>query len=283
MPIAPAVAAAMISTAGTGINAASTGNANRRNREHQRSMYEQQFQDNVSFWNMQNEYNDPAAQMQRMKDAGLNPHGQYGNATTGNAGSIQTPDVQPYTHKAADYGALAGIGRSLIHDIADLDIKQAQADNLKTDNTNKIKQGLLLDVQTKQQDYDYRFEKKLEQVNSDIRRQTLLDSQAKTKFTLDKNEREAVMQAQNLQKGVEEILLLQLRQANTNAERQKIKEEINGVRKSNELKQLEIDLKKMGIEKGDPWYFRVLARLGKSGLIQAGSREKMFGKNGIRN
>ena len=31
-------------------------------------------QQNVKFWNMQNEYNTPANQMKRLQDAGLNPN-----------------------------------------------------------------------------------------------------------------------------------------------------------------------------------------------------------------
>lgn len=276
MPIPAAVTAALISAGASTAGAISTGNMNRKNRQWSEDMYNLQRSDNIDFWNMNNEYNDPSAQMQRYRDAGLNPNLIYGtgSASAGNAGAIKSPDVQRYQHAAPDFGGFANVGRSLIHDIADLDIKNAQADNVKADTTNKIKQGVLLGVQTQKQKYDYKFEKKLEDVNSDIRRQTLLDARAKTKFTLDKNEREAAMNAQNLQRGLEEILLIQLRQSNTAAERQKIKAEIQGIKRSNELKQLEIDLKKMGIEKGDPWYFRVLARLGKSVYIDEAARKK---------
>lgn len=39
-------------------------------------------------WTKQNAYNSPAAQMQRMKEAGLNPNLMYGQGTTGNATAI---------------------------------------------------------------------------------------------------------------------------------------------------------------------------------------------------
>ena len=44
------------------------------------------------FWNMQNAYNTPKAQMQRLKDAGLNPALMYGQGNTGNA--MGSPNVQ---------------------------------------------------------------------------------------------------------------------------------------------------------------------------------------------
>ena len=44
------------------------------------------------FWNMQNAYNTPKAQMQRLKDAGLNPALMYGQGNVGNAGQL-TNDI----------------------------------------------------------------------------------------------------------------------------------------------------------------------------------------------
>lgn len=47
----------------------------------------------LDMWNRQNAYNAPAAQMQRLKDAGLNPNMIYGNgeASAGNAGPVSMP------------------------------------------------------------------------------------------------------------------------------------------------------------------------------------------------
>lgn len=52
---------------------------------------EWQNQTNIANWQMQNEYNTPANQMQRLIDAGLNPNLMYGNgsAATGNADNVQ--------------------------------------------------------------------------------------------------------------------------------------------------------------------------------------------------
>jgi len=54
-------------------------------------------QQNIKFWNMQNAYNTPKAQMARLKDGGLNPNLIYGsNANTGVAGSISPSKPSPY-------------------------------------------------------------------------------------------------------------------------------------------------------------------------------------------
>lgn len=52
---------------------------------------------NIEFWNMQNAYNTPKAQMGRLQDAGLNPNLIYGsNANTGVAGQIAPSKASPY-------------------------------------------------------------------------------------------------------------------------------------------------------------------------------------------
>lgn len=49
------------------------------------------YERDIAFWNMQNEYNSPANQMQRLKDAGLNPNLIYGQINSGNAaGSVHS-------------------------------------------------------------------------------------------------------------------------------------------------------------------------------------------------
>ena len=51
---------------------------------------------NVNFWNMQNKYNTPLAQMQRFKDAGLNPNLIYGKGTPGLASPVSPSKPAPY-------------------------------------------------------------------------------------------------------------------------------------------------------------------------------------------
>lgn len=75
----------------------SQNDANRANRE----LAEYQWDRNVEMWKMQNEYNLPSAQMQRLRDAGLNPNLVYGNGsvtgnTVGSAPSYEAPNIQSY-------------------------------------------------------------------------------------------------------------------------------------------------------------------------------------------
>ena len=73
------------------------------NREQNRgALSRQQLADanNQKFWQMQNAYNDPSAQMARFKNAGLNPALIYGaKANAGNAGPIAPSKPAPYNVK----------------------------------------------------------------------------------------------------------------------------------------------------------------------------------------
>ena len=64
-------------------NAFSAGNMNKKNRKWQEKM-----------WHMNNEYNKPIMQMQRLKEAGLNPHWVYGQGNPGNASMASLPQQE---------------------------------------------------------------------------------------------------------------------------------------------------------------------------------------------
>ena len=61
-------------------NAANVYMQNRQNEENQR-LAQQNNQWNLDQWNRANEYNTPANQMQRLRDAGLNTSLMYGSPT----------------------------------------------------------------------------------------------------------------------------------------------------------------------------------------------------------
>lgn len=88
-------------SAGSGLfgsvgNVVSTAMTNRANMK----LADHQFAQNVKMWNMQNEYNAPSAQVQRLKDAGLNPNLMYGNGTAATGNSSQMPQYAAPTFQA---------------------------------------------------------------------------------------------------------------------------------------------------------------------------------------
>lgn len=77
------------------INLAQQKDLAKYNAVQQTLLNQQAFDNNVKMWNMQNEYNTPQKQMQRLQAAGMNPNLVYGggNVTGNTAGSA--PQLEP--------------------------------------------------------------------------------------------------------------------------------------------------------------------------------------------
>jgi hypothetical protein len=88
---------------------------------------------NVAFWNKQNAYNTPKAQMARLRDAGLNPALIYGSGATntGVAGSIAPSKPAPYNIKDPTPTAL---NAAMLE--SQLALQSAQARNLNANAKN---------------------------------------------------------------------------------------------------------------------------------------------------
>lgn len=140
--IGPAIGAAtgLIST---GINAAMQYDLNRQQKAWNEKMYNLQRQHAIDDFNMQNAYNSPQQQMQRLKEAGLNPNMVYGRGTIDNfGGSIKQGDVKGW-QPGVPRVDLSSIGDAFSQ-IADLKLKAAQTDNLRSAvETSKEQRALL--------------------------------------------------------------------------------------------------------------------------------------------
>lgn len=105
------IAAAAIGAVGSGIDTIAQIGQNKKGREHQEYMYDKQ-----------NAYNTPVMQMQRFKDAGLNPHLIYGQGNSGNSSG-----VPPLTTQEAPKSKFADIAQNYIANRT----QQTQVDNMK--------------------------------------------------------------------------------------------------------------------------------------------------------
>lgn len=88
-----------ISAATQGANMYAAGKTNRKTREWNEKMYEKQKIDTRANWDAQNAYNHPAQQMQRLKEAGLNPNLVYGKGADAMGGSIDNPSMPNRTEQ----------------------------------------------------------------------------------------------------------------------------------------------------------------------------------------
>lgn len=113
------------------------------------ALSEYEFAHNKEMWNLMNEYNSPQAQMQRFKEAGLNPMLVYQQGTPGNASSpaqYQKPNVQMTPNK--DLNARISTATNVLGVVS----------NLAQSIAGMIDQGL--DLQLKQnQVYESNFDR----------------------------------------------------------------------------------------------------------------------------
>lgn len=134
-----AIASAAVSALG---NYAITAAANKRQYRNQVKAMALQDQYNRDLWDYQNAYNTPTQQMQRLKDAGLNPRLIYGSgAGGGSAGpieSLQVPTEQAPRTEIPDMGNKYLMARQLDSQYA------ATTQNVE----NMKKRAALMEVQT---------------------------------------------------------------------------------------------------------------------------------------
>lgn len=93
-------------------------------------MYNKENAWNEEMWQKQNEYNTPAAQVQRLRDAGLNPM-FYGLDGTGNAGALTA--AQPLGYDRAQFSSFS----NPIQAGLDAATRIAQISNIQSDTAKK--------------------------------------------------------------------------------------------------------------------------------------------------
>lgn len=272
-PTLIAAAASGIQNMGTQLfNAGMTGIMNRKARKWQEKMYARQREDALSDWMMQNEYNHPSSQMARLREANLNPNLVYGNGVTTEGGNIRSSDTGSWKPDTPRFDP--SVASDSLMNYMDTQVKQAQIDNLRTANTVQLEDAALKRAQTANTNvntantaqttarskFDLELASDLRETSVEAAKASLKKTQADTKFTLDQNERAQALQANTLQQGLENILTSRMNRAVSAEQKKHIQAQIDSVKKDIELKQLDINLKKSGVQPGDALWQRVMAQ-----------------------
>lgn len=286
IPIAAAIAAGS-QIVSQGINAASTASMNKKTRKWNEKMYGIQRADALADWEMQNAYNSPAAQMERLREAGLNPNLVYGNGADAQGGIVRSTDVKGWNPQAPQFDAGSVSGAYF-----DTLIRQQQLDNLKTQQTlmeqelnNKIANELksymdvskgaatkdLLSMQLQLRGFELnnaarnqanRYaldEARIEKTKADIGL-----TEANTKFRLDENERQALKTNMSLREAVvrigkmrEETLLTMARDTNERFRKDVIMQQAEMLRKGLNSKELDTQIKQeeLRLKRATPEYY----------------------------
>lgn len=262
MPIPIAAIAAAAPIIGGALNSASTAGANRNQARFSHMMYEKQKTDNLEFWRMQNEYNSPQAQMRRFQEAGLNPNLIYGQGNSGNASPVPTPDVQGVQYRSPEWGrGISDAPLAFMNAMYDLEIKQAQIDNLKTQNGVLQEDILTKRVDRQRSEFDLGFETELRDVSADARREGVRQRQVSTDLAIKEDVRRELSNASSLQEAAERILNLRSTRNQMSYETARIQQNIKLMKQDGILKDLEIELRKIGLNPNSPYWATMLGRI----------------------
>jgi len=260
------VIAAGANLLGQGLNYAATANINESTQKWNEKMYGQQRMDALADWMRQNEYNSPSEQMRRLREAGLNPHLVYGGGANSVSQPIRSTDAKSWNPQVPQLD-LASVANTALFRQYDLRLTDEQinqtAENVKLLKDKQLETranaaGILATTaKTKQQiaQSEQLFGYTLEQAKENVR-----STRADIESTLTKTEQMRAIFQPNLQKAVLEVQKLRLENAKTQAERSMILQNIKNAQKDEELKRLDIELKKLGIMPGDNLFMRILGR-----------------------
>lgn len=245
MALDPVTASAGASVLNTGGGIISTAMSNQANRK----AADLAWKRNKKMWHMQNAYNTPLQQMQRFKEAGLNPNLIYGQGNPGNASSA--PQYNPPTYEGVnpipDFRGAAQMYFDKRYQ--DAQLEQVAANTALTQarvNTEYVNQALKGLGQRK--------------LTADINKlEGLLPYQLK--FAENQNQ----IQEQNMQKNVSQLLTMSQDRQQRELEMQRIKlgMEKTEIEKSNLIadnvyKRYSNELRKMGLTEKDGIVMRML-------------------------
>ena len=247
MPINPAVVGAGIGLAGQLINANSTKKTNLASQMHNLNMMRLQNEMNRKNWAMENDYNSPSAQMKRLQEAGLNPNLVYGASAPGNSsGQLHSATPAQWSPKAPqfDAGSVMDNYFNAAMQSATLDNVKANNQKIKAETQNIIEQSL---VKGQEANYASKYFRERSEVQQYIRDDKRMDLDVKSegqpaRIAQEEERINNIMTAQRLDL--------------------KIKSSIeSGKKLDNIIKELDVDLKKNGINPNDPIVMRVLGRI----------------------
>lgn len=222
-----------------------TDRQNLASQQFARDMYQLQRKDALEFWNMQNEYNSPAAQAARLEDAGLNKALLYGGSpsgVSGQAGSIKTPDVQQAQFRVPDLSGIRQAGKTFMDGIYDLRIKQAEAKKTEAEATETETRSLLnrarligeswKNEKTRRKSFDWDSIHRLE-------REKLA---AEVDIMLSQEGRDTEKHRRDLTLMFERSLSERASRAKTRAEKKRIEEVLSNSEINKEIRELQRDL-----------------------------------------
>lgn len=250
---------------GSGGQMIAQGKMNRKTRAWNEKMIHRQRDWALSDWNMTNEYNSPLAQMQRLREAGLNPNLVYGNGATATGGDVRKTDTPSWNPQTPDVQGAVGNALQAFYDVqtkeAQLGIMNAQQADIREAALLKAAQRLKVGTDTGYTDFRLNRDKGLLDVYSDTQRENLRRLRIGSDIQLQENERRIALTAQSLKEGAERILTARLGRDLTQKQIEQANQTIKNLKLDQRTKELENHLRELGINPSDPVWMRVLGQI----------------------
>lgn len=279
-----AVIAAGATLAASGGQIYASGKMNKKTRQWNEKMYGIQRADALADWEKQNAYNSPAQQMQRFKEAGLNPNLIYGQQNEG--ATVRSTDVKSWSPETPDVASTANAATVGIRTHYDTQVKDAQIDNLRLQQELMQQDILLKKAQTlattanasignynlenilphkagiAEQTYEQARNKTdqsflktgrdnvLGYYYQDFLKEQLRSMREGTNIALQNNRRQDLLTNSSLKVNVSQILRNASQNATDAKNRQQIDHLIHNIDREGKLKDFEIMLKQFGYDTG---------------------------------
>lgn len=269
MGLKPHEIAAGSTLIGSAFNAAENRANNYRNTAQELKNYRMQRTDSLKDWNMQNEYNSPQQQMARLKAAGLNPNLVYGNGATTEGASFKSPDLKTSPHQPSDYSGIGQAATAGIEAYNDTRVKDAQINQINEQINVMKKDQSLKEIDFLHKKFDLDLKGELRQNSLDMAIQQYLKLQEDTNYTRDSNARANELQPHNV-----EMITAQV--SNMMQLTKETKHKIELLKQSKEMNELDLRLKRKGIQPTDNIVFRAVAQALDRWLKRKGATAEQF-------
>jgi len=253
--------------AGQGLNAFTQGMQNRANQRRAEKMFQWEVNANRENWRMQNEYNLPINQMERLKAAGLNPNLVYGNGATTMAGSISGASGNAPQGEAPRFQPADIIGKYMSTKLQQASLNQTTEATALLQREQALKQAqtigenartILTGLNQKHSQFDLDQKNRLADLVVKQAIANLQNTETNTQQSINTGVRNDILASTTIQQGIQNILESQKRMSKSDAEIKHINSIIENVKKDGQLKDLDINLKKNGLQPTDALWQRTI-------------------------
>lgn len=273
-PLAAAGIAAGISALGTGGQFMATSKLNRKtmNWNNQQALRARDWA--LQDYAMQNEYNSPKAQMQRLKEAGLNPHLVYGNGADATGANMPTPP-QATTGRLENVDVQGGVN-SALGAYQDIQSRTLQNNLLKAQTTIAEREAQLKEIQGEamklgilDKTFDYQFKQELKPYNLQFKKeqvsslqQNIMESLTRMSNSTWQNNMSQTRLMSDMDSAQLQRMIMRISANKSKAEIDQIRQNIENMKKTGHWQELQNKIQEnlgnLNLSSNDPAVFKLL-------------------------